>query len=147
MRAKESREEEDAWMEESLISSGEDAALWCKIVWSCHLSQASLKAKLKPVMGLTSLSSHSFMSLFIFCFVTPPLLHLLLSLWLSSLFLTPVSLMPSDSALTFPPVSSLLPGDIVHFTRNILIILCSSASSLCRTTCECPETRARYAVV
>lgn len=31
-------------MEESLISSWEDAALWCEIFWSCHLSQASLKA-------------------------------------------------------------------------------------------------------
>lgn len=58
-------------LEESLISSREDAALWCEIVWSCHLSQASLKATLKPVMGLTSSSSNSFMSLFIFCFVTP----------------------------------------------------------------------------
>lgn len=67
-----SQTEKHAWMVESLISSWEDAALWCEIVWSCHLSQASLKATLKPVMGLTSLSYHSFMSLFIFCFVTPP---------------------------------------------------------------------------
>lgn len=64
--------EEGAWKEEPLISSWEDAALWCEIVWSCHLSQASLKATLNPVMGLTSVSFHSFMSLFIFCFVTPP---------------------------------------------------------------------------
>lgn len=84
MLEQEMREEGDewAWMEESLISSWEDAALWCEIVWSCHLSQPSLKATLKPVMGLTSLSSHFFMSLFIFCFVTPPLLSLFHALYL-----------------------------------------------------------------
>jgi len=118
----EEEEEEGAWMEESLISSREDAALWREIVWSCHLSPASLKA----VMGLTSSSSHSFMSLFIFCFVTPSSSSFLLhSLRLFSLFfslLTPLShshTLGLEGPPDFLPPPLFFPffSDILHFSR------------------------------
>lgn len=73
---------------------------------------------------------------FLLCY-TPPSIFATLSG--SRLFFLPLCLTYTLRLSTDIPPVSLFPGDILHFTRNILIILCSSASSLCRTTCECPE--------
>lgn len=82
---------------------------------------------------------------FLLCYTPPSSIFSTLSG--SLLFFLPLCFAYTLRLSTDIPPVPLFPGDILHFTINILIILCSSASSLCRTTCECPETRARYVVV
>lgn len=80
---------------------------------------------------------------FLLCYIPPPPSSPL-SLALLSFSYPSVSLTPSDSALT--PFFFLWRYLTFHqAAANILIRLCSSASSSCRTiyTCDPPETRAR----
>lgn len=110
--------EKHVWKEgwRNPLSPPEDAALWCEIVWSCHLSQASLKKTLKPVMGLTSSSSNSFMSLFIFCFVT----HSSPSSFLKLPSLVLVALDPILLPLPRADMVHISPGCRKHFNYSVV---------------------------